>query len=142
MSKTIQDFKVKKEPTKENPIWEKTGNGKFRNTNKSHRGKPHPQNTQDERILNSKSIMKKWIPHLKKMINLKHSSLKHPGYLKHYGKTKSKNNRNTRRHLAHTHRKYFQQYDRRKISSLTKSLRIQNSKQTRPEKKFTITYNN
>lgn len=66
MSITIQDLKVKIESTKENPIWEKTGNGKFRKTNKSHRGKPHPHDTQDERILDSKGIMKKWIPHFKK----------------------------------------------------------------------------
>lgn len=59
MSKTIQDLKVKTEPTKEKPIWEETGNENFKNTNKSHRGKPHPQNTWDERILDGKSIMKK-----------------------------------------------------------------------------------
>lgn len=115
MNKTIQDLKVKIESTKENRIWEKTGNGKCRNTNKSHRGKPHPHDTQDERILDSKKIVKKCILHLKKMTNLKASSTKHPGYLEHYDKTKCKTNRNTRRNLVHTHKKCFQQYNTRKI---------------------------
>ena len=115
--KTVQEIKsIKKTLTD----WGKSGNKKLRNLDRNLRGqgKPHQQNTRDERgNWGSEDTIEEMDTSVKENVKNKKVTNKNIQEIGNTEKTKSKNNRNRgrRRHPGQKHRKYFQQNHRRKF---------------------------